>query len=64
MSVGGRGVMCGGCGGGSVNGERVCVCCFANVAGFHGNALHRVPKDPFFRVHRAVLKKKGIITSP
>lgn len=61
MSVG---VMCGVWGGVSVHGERVCVCYFANVAGFHGNALHRVPKLPFFRVHRAVLKKKGIITSP
>ena len=35
MSVGGRGVLCGVCGGGSVHGERVCMCYLADVASFH-----------------------------
>jgi hypothetical protein len=36
--------MCGVCGGGSVHGERVCMCYLADVASF---TLHRFRKDPF-----------------
>jgi len=51
-------------GGGGVHGECVCVCYFADVAGFHRYTLHRLAKLPFLWVNTTVLKKEGRTTTP